>query len=434
MTTATDPPPSPLPSSPQAHPSPEPSGPHSTPAWHAALHAELAALSSQQLRRELRPLTHRGRLVTDAGGKTRINFAGNDYLGLSTHPALRDAAAKAAMELGVGSGASRLVTGHSTQIQAFEQRFAAFKHAEAALLCPTGFTANLAVLTSLAAQGDLICLDKLCHASLLDAARAAGCEVRVYPHLELAKLRRLLQRHATQAAQAATTASRTPRRFIVTDSVFSMDGDVADLPALCQLAQEFDAILVVDEAHGTGVLGDTGAGLAELQGVTGQVPIIISTLSKALGGLGGIVTGPKVVIDTLIQRARSFIYTTAVTPPQVAAADAALDMLRDEPGLRARLLENARRLRAIAADAGLLPEAVAKASVVTPIVPLVVGQSAAAIALAEHLRACGIEAPAIRPPTVAPGAARVRLTVRADHTEADLAALEDALRSWRTPA
>ena len=361
--------------------------------------------------RELRDVDRCARVVM-RGGRELVNLAGNDYLGLAGHRRLRDAVIDAATRLGVGSGASRLVTGHLTAHAALEDRFARFKHAEAALLLPTGYMANLAAITALAGKGDLICLDKLDHASLIDAARASGATVRVYPHLDYEKLERLLDR----------AGAGEGRRFIVTDSVFSMDGDCADLARLTAVRDRYAAVLMVDEAHGTGVLGETGSGLAERQGVAGAIDVTVSTASKALGGLGGVVSGARVMIDTLVNRARAFIYTTGAPPPQVAAIDAALDVVRDEPERRARVLALSGRLR------GLLREAGWRVSDdPTPIVPLVVGESEAAVALGARLEAAGFLIPAIRPPTVAAGTARLRVTLRADLRDEDVDRLVEVL-------
>ncbi|MHC4997194.1 MAG: aminotransferase class I/II-fold pyridoxal phosphate-dependent enzyme, partial [Planctomycetota bacterium] len=243
------------------------------------------------------------------------------------------------------------------------------------------------------------------------AARAAGggsvssgATVRVYPHGDLAKLERLLER-----------AADARRRIIVTDSVFSMDGDVADLPALCALRDRFDVILLVDEAHGTGVLGEHGSGLAELQGVAGQIDVTVSTASKALGALGGIVTGPQVVIDTLVNAARPFIYTTAVPPAQAAVIGEAIRVVRDEPERRERLAEMVAHVRT-----ELRAKGWEVADDPTPIIPLVVGSETAALEMAQRLENKGILCPAIRPPTVAPETCRLRLTLRCDLEDQDI--------------
>ena len=371
------------------------------------------------------------------GDRALINFAGNDYLALSQHPHLRQAAARAIESHGVGTGASRLICGQFPIHHQLEKRFAQFKHAESALAFPSGYMANLALLTTLAGPGDLICIDKLCHASLIDAARASGAQFRVFPHRDYrSKLERLLGQHRherTDSVAQDDRPARPARCFIVTDSVFSMDGDVADLVLLCDLADQYDAILIVDEAHATGVLGETGAGLCELQNVSQRVDVVISTASKALGGLGGIVSGRKSLIDTLINFARPFIYTTAIPAAQVAVIDAALDIVRDEPQRRARLAELSGQLRTRVDQIGLgTPPITNQHPIQTPIVPIVVGSAQAALDLSAHLDNQGIFAPAIRPPTVAHDAARVRLTLRADMLDQDLDQLCTALADWKS--
>ncbi len=373
--------------------------------WLAELSDDLHHRRGDDLLRSLTEVDTLGRTIR-IDNRELINLAGNDYLALARHPHLIDAVTRAAHDHGVGAGASRLITGTTPLHAKVEQRFAAFKHAQAAIICPTGYMANLAAVTALARPGDCICTDKLNHASLIDAARASGATVRVYPHKQHDKLARLLARHHD-----------APRRLIVTDSVFSMDGDCADLSLLCDLADEHDAVLIVDEAHGTGVLGATGAGLCEQQGVVDRVDVVISTASKALGGLGGIVTAKQIVIDTLINHARSLIYTTAAPPTQVAAIGAALDIIRDEPQRRVRL-------QAMVAKVG--HELGIEAT--TPIIPIVVGEPAAAIDLSQRLRDAGFHAPAIRPPTVAPGSSRVRITLRCDLEDADIDRLINVLR------
>lgn len=395
------------------------------PVWLNELRSELARREEESQLRELRLVEADGPIIRWQG-RELVNFASNDYLGLSTHPRLKAAAIAATQQFGTGSGASRLVTGHQPPHADVEARFAAFKHAEAALLCPTGYMANHAAITSLVGPGDLVLADKLNHASLIDAAEASGATVRVYPHLALEKLERLLSRHAA--------GEKRPRRcMIITDSVFSMDGDVADLPALCGLAERYDAILMVDEAHGTGVLGEHGAGVCELQGVSDRVDVVVSTASKALGGLGGIVTARKEVIRTIVNQGRSFIYTTAVPAGQAAAIDAALSIIAEEPWRRERVLSLSRRLRGELSALGWISREAAQPSVVTPIVPLIVGDSARALALAKHLADHGYWAPAIRPPTVPRGAARVRLSLRADLSDEQVENLLRVLSTTPSP-
>lgn len=364
----------------------------------------LDALTQANRLRQLRPADPDGKHLV-VQGKTLLNLASNDYLALSQHTKLIAAAVQATEQFGVGAGASRLVSGTQTIHQDIEERFAAFKHAEAALLLPTGYAANLAVLTTLAGQGDIIVMDKLVHASLIDAARASGAEVRTFPHLQLERAEQLLQRNTTG------------QRFIVTDSVFSMDGDCADLPGLCDLADRHSASLIVDEAHGTGILGADGSGLAQVQGVSqrlytcGTGGVVISTASKALGSLGGVITASRPVIDRLINQARSFIYSTAVPPAQAAAIGAALDVVRDEPGRRRQLASHAQHLCKQLKDQGW---PVVEKRYPTPIIPLIMGGEQATLAMQERLFDAGLFAPAIRPPTVSPGACRIRLSLRAD--------------------
>jgi len=371
--------------------------------WLSHLRDDLDHRRDHYLLRQLEPVEHHGPIIR-VDGHDLINLASNDYLGLSQHPHIEETAINAIKEYGTGSASSRLVSGHLTLHQKVEQRFARFKHAEAALILPTGYMANLAAITALAGEGDLICVDKLNHASLLDGARLSGAAVRVFPHLNYDKLQRLLQRDGAR------------QRLIVTDSIFSMDGDAADLPALCELADRYDAILIVDEAHATGVLGKTGAGLCELQGVSAQVDVVISTASKALGSLGGIITAKQQVIDILINRARPFIYTTGAMPAQVAAIDAALDVIYDEPQRRERVLQLAGRVQKDA---------------LTPLIAVVTGETQTSLALSNYLRKQGFYAPAIRPPTVAPGSARVRISLRADLEDQHIDRLIDALQAWQ---
>ncbi len=345
-----------------------------------------------------------------------IDLASNDYLRLTSHPLLIERVRQAALRRGVGSGSSRLVRGTTEAHAALEARFAEFKKAEAALLFPTGYMANLAVLSSLALGDDLIVLDKLSHASLLDGARLAaerGAVVRTFAHLRYERLDALLTAHRRAHPDAAC--------FIVTDTVFSMDGDLADLRMLAALRDAHDACLIVDEAHATGVLGPCGQGLDS----RGLADVTISTASKALGSLGGLVSGPRAVIDWLINAGRSFIYTTAAPPTQVAAIDAALDVIEREPKRRERLAQLSlairRRLRRLGLPVRMDP---------TPIIPIDVGSAECALALAAHLDAHGIIAPAIRPPTVAPNTARVRLSLHCELTDEQVERLVFALSTF----
>ena len=398
----------------------------------ARLQSALDDAERHDARRTLRPLSRAGARLTpvdtsdtatpgstppDDAAPPLLDLGSNDYLGLSQHPRLIDAVRGAARRDGVGAGASRLVTGTHPRHTALEARLARFKHAEAALILATGYTANLAVLGTLPRPGDTVWHDRLNHASLIDASRHSGARVRTFPHLNPAALDQRLRRSA-RANRSHAPATKPAHHFIVTDSVFSMDGDAADLPALLEVAERHRATLIVDEAHATGLCGQDGSGLAAAQGVPGEIPVTVSTASKALGSLGGTVTAPQLVIDTLINRARPFIYSTGIPPTQTAGIDAALDLIRDEPARRRRVHTLARRLAA-ALDAP--PPAAA-------IVPVPCGSNAAALALAAHLAEHHILAPAIRPPTVPPGTARVRLALRADLTDDDLDHLINTIR------
>lgn len=402
----------PVPASTQDNLEPDPSADLAGSLSDISAHALRDLEQAHRLRR-LRAVEPCGRTL-HIDGREALNLASNDYLGLSQHPKLIEAAVQATQRYGVGSGASRLVCGTHPIHEQVEQRFATFKHAEAALLLPTGYTANLAVLTTLTEADDLIVMDKLVHASLIDAARASEAQLRTFPHLDLERAEQLLKRHTIG------------RRFLVTDSVFSMDGDCADLPALCDLADQYDASLIVDEAHGTGVLGNGGAGLAEHQGVAKRIytcgtgGIVVSTASKALGSLGGIITADRAIVDLLINKARPFIYSTAVPPAQVASINAALDFIEQKPERRQELERICRHLRESLAEAGW---PVDTTTIATPILPLIVGDEQAAQQLQAKLYDAGIFAPAIRPPTVAPGQSRIRISLRSDLTQADIALL-----------
>ncbi len=389
---------------------------------HDSFRDDLDRLSRSASLRRLEPVEVRGRLVLGPDGAL-INLSGNDYLALAQDTRLADAIADAARRDGAGSGASALVSGHRPCHRRLQERFARFKRAEAALLCPTGYLANLATLGGLARPDDLICMDKLNHASLIDAARTTGATVRFYPHRGLAKAERLLERHRHGAPASA-------RRLIVTDGVFSMDGDSAPLRELCALADRYDALLIVDDAHGTGVLGPDGAGLCAELAMSERVDVVVSTASKALGSLGGLITARREIIESIVNHGRGYIYTTGAMPVQAAAIDAALDIVRDEPDRRDRLHDLSLRLRRG------LPDVAAPISLTdptTPIVPIVVGDAADALELSGHLKARGFFAPAIRPPTVAPGTARVRISLRCDLADEDVDGLIDAVKEWFKP-
>jgi 8-amino-7-oxononanoate synthase len=394
-------------------------------AWLRHLQHDLDARREQHLWRELRSLayvpgTDGTEIISDS--RRMVQFCSNNYLGLATHPDAIEAAREAAAKLGTGAGASRLVAGSMAIHHELETALARFKRTEAALVFPTGFMANLAVLTTFAGEKDLVVSDKLNHASLLDAAKFSGAMHRTFPHRNYARAHALLEKLPQEPADGDSVG----RKYFVTDSVFSMDGDIADLPAVCDTAEEAGAIVVIDEAHGTGVLGERGAGLAELQQVEKRIGITVGTLSKALGSVGGFVAGAREVIETLVNKARSFIYTTALPPACAAAALVALKVVENEPGRRARVLKLAQHVRRELCAMGY-----SCGDSMSPIVPVILGDPAMALKGAAFLKERGLFVPAIRPPTVPPNTARLRISLMATHTDGQVEQLLEAMREMK---
>lgn len=420
----------------------------------AVLRQRLEGLRRQGLWRELR------RLDSDAGpqiacaGHRLLNFSSNDYLGLAGHPALKAAAAEAAARFGAGARASRLICGSLAPHHELETALAAFKGTEAALTFATGYAAALGTIPALVGPGDVVVLDKRAHACLVDAARLSGAQLRVFPHNDLAKLQAICQWAKDGRARAkdevrsskfeGRSAGDARQVLIVTESVFSMDGDHAPLHELAALKDRFGAWLLVDEAHATGLYGPHRRGLAEALGVADRIEVQMGTLGKALGAAGGYVCGPRELIDLLVNRARSFLFSTAPVPAQAAAARAAVELVRGPVGRErlATLQERVRQLReglaaqgwwsstAKAPGPGNLPNTERPAAD-SAILPLVVGDASAAVALASALRTRGVFVPAIRYPTVPRGAARLRVTVSAAHTEAEIATFLSVLAACR---
>jgi len=367
---------------------------------------ELADLEARDLRRQLTEVEEvlpGGRVRV--GGKVLLNLSGNDYLGLAQDPRLAAAAAEAAARWGTGAGASRLVAGHFRLHREVEEKLAAFKGTEAAVIFSTGYMANLGAITALVGPGDTVFGDRLNHASIYDGIRLSGARLARFPHRDLNVLEKLLRE-----------APPRGRRLIITDSVFSVDGDLAPLRELVALKERYGAWLMVDEAHATGVLGPCGAGLAEALGLTAQVEVHMGTFSKALGALGGYVAGDRRLIDYLHNRARSFIYSTALPPPVLGAIDCALEIVAKEPERRRRLLAEAGVFRQELTAAGL-----DTLGSETQIVPVLAGSNRAALDFAQALREAGLLAVALRPPTVPPGQARVRFSLSAAHAPEALA-------------
>jgi 8-amino-7-oxononanoate synthase len=380
------------------------------------IEGELAALAAKGLRRSLEPLASAQGPVVEVGGRSLVNLCSNDYLGLANHPHLRRAAAEAAEREGAGAGAARLVAGDLAVHGRLERRLAAAKGTEAALLFNSGYHANAGVPPALVGRGDAVFSDVLNHASIIDGALLSRAEVLRYRHRDVNELADLLGR------------TKARRRLVVTDSVFGMDGDAAPLREIADLCDRHGAMLYVDEAHATGVLGPTGAGLAEEVGVTGRVDVHMGTLGKALGSFGAYVAGSRTLVDWLVSRARTFVFTTALPPAPCAAALAALDLVRDEPARRARLHALAARMKA-----GLERLGFPMAGVVAPIFPVVLGDEEPALAASRALRERGFFLRAIRPPTVPRGTSRLRVSLTAAHDEgqvdAFLGALGETLRT-----
>lgn len=344
-----------------------------------------------------------------------VRFSSNDYLGLAGHPALREAAARVMAEEGVGAGAARLVAGHTRHHRVLEEKLAAFKQVERVLTFPTGYAAACGTIPALVGPGDWVVMDRLAHGCLMDGARLSGARVRVFAHNEPGALEEVLQWVRGQDAQS--------RVLVVTESVFSMDGDVAPLREICEIKDRYGAWLMVDEAHATGVFGDGGRGLCGEPGVAGRVEVQMGTLGKALGTLGGFIAGSTALVEWLVQRARTFMFTTAPPAALAAASAAAVDLVMSAEGRERRLklarhLENFHRI---------LPEA----TVASPIVPLRVGDEAEACRVAAALLARGFHVPAIRFPTVARGEARLRVSLSAAHRAEDLEGLAAVWREVR---
>jgi 8-amino-7-oxononanoate synthase len=375
---------------------------------------ELDALAAKGLRRSLETIGPRQGPVVEVDGRRLVNLCSNDYLGLAADPRLRRAAADAALEDGAGAGASRLVAGDLPIHRRLEARLAAWKGAEAALLFNSGYHANAGVPPALVGRDDAIFSDVLNHASIVDGCLLSRAEHVRYRHVDVDELADLLAR------------STARRKLVVTDSVFSMDGDAAPLRELASVCDRHGAMLYVDEAHAAGVLGPTGAGLAEALGVTERIDVHMGTLGKALGAFGAYVAGSRALSDLLVSRARTFVFTTALPPAACAAALTALDVVVAEPERRARVLALTER-----AKAGLGRLGFDVARVVAPILPVVLGSEERALAASRALRARGLFVRAIRPPTVPRGTSRLRVALSAAHEEAHvdllLGALEEIL-------
>jgi 8-amino-7-oxononanoate synthase len=350
--------------------------------------------------------------------KGLVNFGSNDYLGLAADPRIAAAVRDAVDRYGWGSGASPLVTGRTELHAELERKLAEFEGTEAALLFPTGYAANVGTITALVGKGDAIYSDELNHASIIDGCRLSGATIHIYPNSATGHR----QGDLDQLASWLRQGRQYRRRLIVTDSVFSMHGTYTALAGLVHLANEHDAMLLVDEAHATGVFGDHGRGMCEENGVEAEVPVRIGTLSKALGGHGGFVAGSRKLIDWLSNRARPFVFSTAAPPAVAAAGLAALEIVRTQPERRRHLQELAVRLRGKLVEAGLI-----KPTSLSQIVPIILGDPGRTMAASVELRRRGFYVPGIRPPSVPEGQSLLRISLTALHTEEQVDALVAAL-------
>ncbi len=373
--------------------------------WEMFLQEQLACLEIGGRLRALQPVAGAQQPVLRRGDRRLINLSSNNYLGLADHPLLKEAAAKAATR-GSGATASRLIVGHDLQVAELEEKVATFKGTEAALLFGSGYLANVGVLSALVGRGDVVFSDQLNHASIIDGIRLSKADCYRYQHRDMDHLEALLK-------QAAQKGYR--RRLIVTDSVFSMDGDVAPLREIVWLKNRYDAALMVDEAHGGGVFGPHGEGYAAHAGVSREVDLTMGTFSKAFGVYGAYVAGGRDWIRFLINTCRSFIYTTALPPAVVGAIDAAVDLVESSHQLREALMAKAERFRRRLREMGF-----DTAGSTTQIIPVVIGGNREAVAFSRALEELGVLGVAIRPPTVPEGTARIRFSLMANHDDEDV--------------
>jgi 8-amino-7-oxononanoate synthase len=386
--------------------------------FNPELEHRLDAIREQNLFRELRRVDSPQSPRIQMNGQTLLNFSSNDYLGLANHPALKEAAIRAVEEFGAGAGASRLISGSLAPFHQLEEALADFKRAEAALTFSTGYATAIGAICSLLGKDDIIILDKLVHACVVDAAKLSGAKIRVFRHNDLSDLDDKLRWVVANSRHSSSIARHV---LIVTESIFSMEGDAAPLREIIALKEKHGAWLMVDEAHATGIIGNKGRGLADELGVSGQIEIQMGTLGKALGASGGYICGSRSLIDLLVNRARSFIFSTAPVPAAAAAARAGIELTHSSEGEARRKLLHSR-------VAECRPRITNhKSHVPAAILPIIIGDEDQALAAAAQLRKRGIFVPAVRYPAVARGSARLRITLTAAHTASDVAALTRAL-------
>ena len=392
--------------------------------FNLELKHRLDAVREQNLFRELRRVDSAQSTRIEIGGKSFLNFSANDYLGLANHPALKAAAVNAVEKFGTGAGASRLICGSLAPFHELEEALAAFKQTEAALTFSTGYAAAVGTITALCGKDDIIILDKLVHACIVDAAKLSGAKLRVFAHNDLEDLEKILTWADKNNIQHPTSNTQHRKRvLVITESIFSMDGDTAPLREIVALKEKYGAWLMVDEAHATGILGRHGRGLANELGVSDRIEIQMGTLGKALGASGGYICGSRPLIDFLINRARSFIFSTAPVPAAAAAATAAVQFVQTSAGGKRRrtLWERCKQLNS--------KPKVKSSNFRRAIIPVMIGGEAMAVEAAARLRRQDIFVPAIRYPTVARGQARLRVTLTAAHSSADISQLIHALKT-----
>jgi len=371
---------------------------------------ELKEIRNAGLYRRLRRVENEQGPTLLLDGREVINFSSNNYLGIANHSALASAAKEAIDRYGCGSGASRLISGNMTLHEELENRLAEFKGTEAALVFNSGFQANTGILSTLAGEGDAILSDELNHASIIDGCRLSRAKTIVYVHCDLGQLEEALKQ-----------AGSCRRKLIVTETIFSMDGDEAPLTGIVELAEKYDAAVMVDEAHATGIFGPGGAGVVSKLGLVDRVLVQMGTLGKALGGFGAYVAGSQALRDLLINRCRSFIFTTSLPPAIMAMAMAAIDLVEGEPERREALWNNCRLL-----SDGLKKMGFSLDEIQNPILPLIIGDADKCMQFSEQLLERGVFAQGIRPPTVPPGTSRLRITLMATHTREHIQIALDA--------
>jgi glycine C-acetyltransferase len=380
------------------------------------LASEIQALRDQGTYRRLRVLDDEQKARTSIDHRLVINLSSNNYLGLTTHPKLRERAIEAIRALGVGSGSVRTIAGTMDIHMQLERKLAEFKRTEAAVVFQSGFAANAGTVAAILGRDDAIVSDELNHASIIDGARLSRATIKVFPHRDVGAARRIVEE-----------LPRTQRKLIISDGVFSMDGDLGALPDLCDLAEEFGCIMMVDDAHASGVFGEHGRGTIDHFGLHGRVDVQVGTLSKAIGVLGGYVAGARSLIDFLYHRARPFLFSTSHPPAVAAACLAAIEVLETEPGLMNRLWENTRFFKS-----GLQTLGFDTGASESPITPVIVGDAGLAMALSDQLFEKGVFAQGIGFPTVPHGKARVRTIVTATHTRDQLEFALDCFKNVGT--